>query len=94
MQRPVLGFLLRLDKVTAHTAPGRQAVSDEVTLEVVLRAELMTLEDIHEDVDSTAMKEAETEAASVNRRVSLERGRFPETVVRLSKGDAWAEASD
>jgi len=66
LQEPVLGLLIRLDKVAAEAAPGRQAVGDAVTLEVKLCADLVALENVHEDRDTAASQETETKAGSVD----------------------------
>jgi len=92
----VLGLLVLLDQVAAAAAPRLQEVGDKVTLQVWrgLGADIVTLENVGNAVETAASNNPPAETRSVYDAVTGEAGVLVQPVVGLAKGDAGAAAGD
>jgi len=94
VERKVFGFLVLLDQVAAATAPGLEAVSRTISLEIELLIDVVALHHEGQPVKAEVVGCPEPKARSVDGRPVLKGRVLPQTVVSLAKRDAGDAACD
>jgi len=85
-----LSLLLLLGKIAEGAAAGEEDISDAVSLEVVLAADIGALHGLRNPVETNASRGKEEEARGVDGLIALHVAILAIPVVGLAEGDAWA----
>jgi len=88
VERLVSCLFILLDKVAASAAPCLETVGGKVTIQIVLRSDVVTLNQQRQPVAAEIRREPESNTRGIERIIIPEGWILPETVMSLAKGHA------